>query len=84
MQEQVDEQDALFDNLSKSSAIDSVQRTPGTERSGKWCIITTAEHRAQAEKDVDEAIELAMLHSKIENKYGFPPKRVSKSLVAIE
>ena len=58
---------SLYDLILISSAVTSIEQTPGTKHSGKWSILTTTEMRAQAEKDVNKAILLKLSKTKVTN-----------------
>ena len=47
---------SLYQELQNEETIESVERTPGTNRVGKWVIITQAKHRETAETLVDGKI----------------------------
>ena len=69
--------------MSNSSAIQSIEKTPGTQRSGKWVVITTNTLRAQAEVDVDNAIKQAKSQTQVANKFGYEPRRINQSIIDV-
>lgn len=61
----------MMKHLAEHPSIDSVERTPGTQKSGKWTIISTKARRDAAEQGTDKIITNFTTHrpDQIQNRY---------------